>query len=248
MHDLTRFSLRDMTDCAAALRKLDAGAKSMEEVATRIVRYLHEHFIDQKSGERACALVRLFVTLRFELLDEELQAFARSKLQGMPDSPVMKCLTLLGSAGSQPEWNARTMSAGHKAFPLPSAQFTQTFPMFSQLIKQFGLEIGRILEPGPSLLMDLEQTTYNVFYVPEAKGSPYIPAQEGFVIPFGIQSVLGFGGILPPESPFMVILFSKVHIPLNTAQMFRTLALSAKVALLPFVGQAVFDRVQQVAG
>jgi hypothetical protein len=89
--------------------------------------------------------------------------------------------------------------------------------------------------------MQLEQKNYNVFYVGEAVGSPYIPAQRDFVIPFGIKSVLGFGGLLPSSCDlFAIILFSKHHIPRETANLFKPLALSAKLSLLPFVGETIF--------
>ncbi len=45
--------------------------------------------------------------------------------------------------------------------------------------KQFGLEMSLLISPDPSCLTDLEQTTYNVFCVPETPGSPYVPAQIG---------------------------------------------------------------------
>jgi len=99
-----------------------------------------------------------------------------------------------------------------------------------------------VVKPNPALLLNLEQRTYNVFHVPEAVGSPYVPAQEDFVIPYRIRSVLGFGGMLPTADLFAIILFSKVPISRETADLFKTLALSAKVALLPFVKDAVFDR------
>ena len=90
------------------------------------------------------------------------------------------------------------------------------------------------------LMMDAEQRTYNVFYVPEARGSPHIPAQTDFVVPVGIRSVLGFGGLLPPGDLFAVILFSKVPIPRQTSELFKPLALSAKVAVLPFATGPIF--------
>jgi hypothetical protein len=84
-----------------------------------------------------------------------------------------------------------------------------------------------------------EPSSFNVFYVPEARESPYIPDQEAFVRPVGVRSVLGFGGMLPRGDMFVVILFSKVAIPRETAEMFRTLALNVKMAVLPF-DEAVF--------
>ncbi|MGE5296319.1 MAG: hypothetical protein ACM3VT_15965, partial [Solirubrobacterales bacterium] len=70
--------------------------------------------------------------------------------------------------------------------------------------------------------------TFNVFHVPEAVGSPDIPEQAEFVIPHGVRSVLGFGGMLPGRDLFAVILFSQVPIPRSTAELFRPLALCVK--------------------
>ncbi|MCP2731394.1 hypothetical protein [Limnofasciculus baicalensis] len=114
------------------------------------------------------------------------------------------------------------------------------FPMILQLIGQFGLEIGTVLEPNPDLLIEFEQKKLNVFHVSEALGSPYIPGQESFVIPFAIKSVLGFGGLLPSGNLFAIIMFSKVHITQRTAEIFKTLASNVKSVLLPFDGKAVF--------
>jgi hypothetical protein len=240
MYDLTRFKLRDMTECGAALRKLGSGSFSMEEVATRIVGYLYEHLGDKQTGEKSCVLIRFFKTHPYDELDAELRDFACGMLDCNSLSPRIKCLTLLATAGARPEWNSRQKSTRHKALPLVSSQVVAKYPMISQLIKQFGLDIGTFLEPESTIMIDLEQKTYNVFYVPEAAGSPYVPAQEEFVIPYQIKSVLGFGGMLPSGNLLAIIMFSKVQIPWDTADMFKTLALNAKLAVLPFDRGAVF--------
>src|SRR5437660_674552 len=46
MFELSKFTLKDMTECAAALRKFGGQASSMEEVADKIVRYFHENLVD----------------------------------------------------------------------------------------------------------------------------------------------------------------------------------------------------------
>jgi hypothetical protein len=89
--------------------------------------------------------------------------------------------------------------------------------------------------------VDLAQTSFNVFYVPEAVGSPYIPAQEQFVTKFGIKSVLGFGGMLPSGDLFAVIMFSKVPISAEIADMFKPLALNVKMVALAFTEEATFS-------
>ena len=112
--------------------------------------------------------------------------------------------------------------------------------MVRQLIQQMGLELRTVLQPDPAVVMDMTQKTYNVFHIPEATGSRYIPAQDDFVIPFGVRSVVGFGGILPSGNLFVIIMFSKVPVPKQTADMFRSLALSVKIAVLPFDGKTIF--------
>ncbi len=247
MYDLTRFTLRDMVECGLALRQFGLGVESMEEASNRIVRYLYENFCTKSTGEKSCALVRLLKTHPYEDLEVELAEYARSMLDHYPPLPAMKCMTLLATVGEQTEWNSRHRSVGHKAIPLASEFVVTQIPMISQLIKQLDLDIKTVINPDSDLLVEMEQRKYNVFYVPEAIGSPYIPAQDSFVIPFGIKSVLGFGGLLPSGNLFAIIMFLKVQIPDSTAQMFSTLALSTKTALLPFDQGSVFAQKDESA-
>lgn len=39
------------------------------------------------------------------------------------------------------------------------------------------------------------------------------------IVPFGIRSVLGFGGMLPDGNLFAIIMFSKVPVPREKADM-----------------------------
>ena len=230
-----------MTRCGIELRKIGLDASSMEEVGGRLVRYLHDRLRDP-SGERpACALVRLFITQPFDALEPAQRAFAETVLGRAADSPAMKCLTLLGTAGSEPAWNSRQASIGHQALPLPSADSVARSPMIAQLIHQLGVEVGALLSADARLMIDTEQHTFNVFYVAEAAESPFIPAQREFVVPHHIRSVLGFGGLLPSGELFATVLFSRVFVPREVADLFRTLALNVKVALLPFVNQRIFS-------
>ncbi|MCK9579696.1 MAG: hypothetical protein M0Q92_04510, partial [Methanoregula sp.] len=205
-----------------------------------IVHYLYENLVDKKTGAKGCALVRFFKTYPYGNLDPELQESAQSVLKGSSASPDMRCICLLATAGMQPEWNSRHQSRGHKAIPLPSENFIEAFPMVRQLLQQMGLELKTVLKPDPAFVLDMTQTTYNVFHIPDAVGSKYVPAQEDFVVPFGIRSVIGFGGILPSGNLFVIIMFSKVPVPRQTADMFKSLALSVKVAILPLVGKNPF--------
>jgi hypothetical protein len=240
VHDLARFTLGDMTRCGVELRKIGLEASSMEEVADRTVRYLYQRLRDSSLEAPACALVRLFVTMPYDELESAQQEFARSVLGRAPDSPEMKCLTLLATAGDEEAWNSRHTSVGHSALPLPGEDAIARSPMIAQLIRQLGVQLDALVGSDERLMIDSEQHSFNVFYVPEAQGSPYIPAQREFVLPYGIRSVLGFGGLLPSGDLFATILFARTPIPREVADLFKTLALNVKVALLPFVGRRVF--------
>jgi hypothetical protein len=240
MFDLSSFSLSDMTRCGIELRALGAGATSMEEVGQRLVRYLYEHLRQPDLAAPACALVRIFVTQPYSALDDVQQDAARAILGSMRATPTLKCLTLLATAGEQPQWNSRMESNAHKALPLPSEESVARSPMIAQLIRQLGVDVGVLLGSDPRLVLDLDQHTFNVFHVPEAEGSSYIPAQRDFVLPYQIRSVVGFGGLLPDGELFATILFSRVPIARGIADLFRPLALNQKLAMLPFVGRKVF--------
>jgi hypothetical protein len=238
--DLGQFTLRDMTDLGGQLRRMGGGARTMEEVANRVVRTLHEKLIDAETGTRACPLVRFFKTHPYGELDEKLRDFASGMLgDPIETTPGMRCLTLLATAGEQPKWNHRGASAGHQAIPLASEEMVSKAPMISRLLSQLGVRVEALLSQTPELLVEPEPSSFNVFYVPDAKGSDCIPAQDDFVKAFGIESVLGFGGMLPTGDIFAVILFSKIPIARETATLFRTLALNVKMAALDF-DHAVF--------
>ena len=233
MHDLSAFSLQDMARCGAALRKLQVNCRSMEDAAQNIVRHLFMNFVDE-TGTKQCALVRFFKTHPYADLNSALQGFSNSLLAGQPPPSSLRCLTLLATAGVQPEWNSRQTSRGHQSIPLISKQMLDGAPMISRLFQQLDVDVETVLGERQDLILDAAQKTFNVFHVQEALGSPFIPAQREFVVPFGIQSVLGFGGVLPSGNLFAVILFTTVPVTRETAEMFKTLALSVRLTILPF--------------
>lgn len=234
MYNLEKFSKADMCQCAVTLRNMDERSQSMEDTANRVVRYLYENFVDPRTGRSACALVRFFKTHPFGFLPSPVQESAQSILQKQHVPLATKCLTLLATAGDEPHWNYRQGSRGHQGIPLLDQDFVHRAPMILQLIQQFGLEVSKVIETVPTLITQTPHKAFNVFYVPEALNSPYIPAQKEFVIPYGVQSVLGFGGLTPSGDLFAVILFSKVPIPFETADRFRWLSAYVRIAIEGF--------------
>jgi two-component system NtrC family sensor kinase len=239
-YSLATLGLSDITRLGTTIRGLGADAKSMEEVAERVVGLLYNDLTETSTGNPACVLVRFYTTIQYQRLDGELREFGAKLMEGQPLQPTTRCLTLLGTRGDCPEWNSRTKSVGHRTIPLPSTQVVATIPMVSQLIAQLGLDVGAVVKPDPTLVLEAEQHTYGVFYVPKAEGSPFIPAQQEFVLPYHVQSVLGFGGTLPEGDVFTVLMFCRVAVSRATADMFRNAAMNLKLALLPFDGLRTF--------
>ena len=239
--DLRSFSLDALDPLADFIRSVGAQARSGEDAAQRIVTYLYEHLRDGQTGDAACPLVRLYKTHPYGSLEPDLQEFAAALLpDGAAPADDVRCLTLLGTAGDLPEWNSRHASVGHRAIPLASEQMVSRLPMVAQLIAQLGLEVATVVAPPKDRLVDLAQRTYDVFHVPEAAGSPYLPAQD-FVERHGIRSAVGFGGMLFSGDLYAAVLFSRVPVPRAAARALRILALPMRVALLRFARDAVFE-------
>ncbi|HJU67397.1 MAG TPA: hypothetical protein VJ650_04045 [Gemmatimonadaceae bacterium] len=230
--DLGTFELHDMLRCGLDIRQAARNAPSLEAAANSIVRYLFGAFRDSGSGEPQAALVRLYRTHPYRELEPELQLVARTALGEPPRDEGMRCLTLLATAGTEEEWNDRRRSQAHRTIPLASVRMIHRAPMIAQLIEQMGMDVEYLVHPEAAVVPDAEGRTYNIFYVENAQGSPYIPAQADFVVPYGIRSVIGFGGILRGEM-FAVVIFSRVAIPPAVANRFRNIALEVKAVLHP---------------
>ena len=217
----------------------------MEACAHKIVRHLFENLVTP-DGEKACVLVRFFKTHSLGDLNPELRSAALESLPHATDlSPGLKCLTLLATAGIEPGWNSRHDSRGHKAIPLPSVRMVDQFPMISQVIRQLGFKVSEIVQPEGGLGAEMQQRGSNVFYVENAVGSPHIPAQQEFVVPFGVQTVVGFGDVLPSGNLFVVILFTRTQIERERAEMLNILSVGVKAAVLRYDYGTVFETISQ---
>ena len=230
--DLSTFELHDMLRCGLDIRQAARGAPSLEAAASAVVKYLFGAFRDPRSSDPQLALVRFYKTQPYRELEPDLRLFAKAALGEAPRDEGMRCLTLLATAGVEEDWNDRRRSQGHRAIPLASVRMVHRAPMISQLIEQMGLDVAHLVQTDSSVVGDSEGRTYNTFYVENALGSPYIPAQSEFVVPFGIQSVVGFGGIIRGEM-FAVVMFSRVPIPSGVANRFKNIALEVKAVLHP---------------
>ena len=246
------FSLTDLMVCGAGIREMSSRHESREGFAEELVRFLYDRIVDD-DGQTAFALVRFFETRSYAELDDERRGIAATAYPQI--RPETKCLTLLATAGDQPAWNDPRNSVGHRAIPLPSAEAVHQFPMISQLIRQLGFEVAGVLDPDLDVLFGKrrkavlptipgvsqsssrrrhEEAECHIFYVAEALGSPHIPAQDDFVRPLGIRSVVGYGDIQPDGRLQALIAFSKEPISFETASLFSHLSLSTQLAMLDY--------------
>lgn len=238
MRRLDEFDVDDVSACSDILRGLGGDAATMEGAASLIAHYLYDE-LGGNDGERALALARVYKTHAYGALPADLQDFAGGILGGAP-RPDMRCLTLLGTAGDLPAWNDRRASEGHQAIPLASEAVVAQLPMVAQLIEQLGLEVSHVIRPDPDNARELSQRTYDVFHVPVALGSPYVPAQD-FVRAHGIRSALGFGGMLYTGDFYAVVLFSKATVSADTAQLLKIFSLAVRVPLLSHLRRVFAD-------
>lgn len=241
-YDLSGLTPSSMVLCGSGIRRSAAGAATLESAALGITRYLQSSLWDVAADLPGSVLVRLYRTVSYSRLEPGLQEFATAALQRRKPWPDMKCLTLMASAGVRAEWNSRHTSVAHRAIPLPSAEVIARLPMVARLVSQLGVDAKELTEPdrGPMVANEGRPST-NVFHVAEALGSEFVPAQDDFVKPMGVRSVVGFGGQLGVGDLYAVIVFSRVHIDRSTADIIGYLGSDVRMAIVPTLARPLFN-------
>ncbi|MDG2222684.1 MAG: response regulator [Rubripirellula sp.] len=242
---LSHFCLQDMITCGSDIRGMGWTSDSVNELKQNIVEYLYQRLQDA-DGNPALSLVRIFQTERFDELEPELQAVAQTAVPNQPMQPHTRCLILRGTKGIKPEWNNPNQSRDHRVIPLPNVEAVNQLPMIQRMMQELGIEVGKLLDSNDEPLT--RESPSSVFYISEAEGRDYLPAQDEFVIPNEIRSVVGFGELMPTGDMFAVLCFSRVPISHRTAVLFSHLSISVKLALLAMdpSGQRVEAQIQSV--
>jgi two-component system, NtrC family, sensor kinase len=189
--------------------------KSFEQAAKLTVNQIYDTFAaagNEKeadgSPKKAFALVRVF---RFCKADDAPPEVQPEALQRGPNDTW---LCLAATRGSLPEWSDRTRSAGHQLISLN----TTSTPMLTAAFEQLGIiaNTSRALDTG-KVVMYASSLETRYFHVEKAPGSPFIPAQTEFVLPYGIKSVVGLGSPFISGSGFMMLCFAKTEISTEAA-------------------------------
>ncbi|GAA2408342.1 hypothetical protein GCM10010420_40790 [Streptomyces glaucosporus] len=227
--DLSAFSLSEMVRCGAELRRAPSGATSLATAAEAVTDFLYRGMADAE-GRRACPLVRLFVTRRWSALPPDDRAAARTRTSAGAPPPSARCLTLVASRGSYPRWADPATGAERFAVPVPSEDAARQVPLLSRLVDRIGTVSADQADGVPP-----PPARFEVLLVGDGRHTRELWGEE-FAEEYGIRSALAFGGPLPDGELFAVVLFSRVPLPAQTAELFRTVAVSVRTALLPFSG------------
>jgi hypothetical protein len=114
----------------------------------------------------------------------------------------------MGTQGDRPEWCDRRLSTGHQAIPL-NRQTVTTVPMLARCFQQIGFDLDLVLRPEEGIHLEGVASSFGLFHVDEAPGSPFVPSQEEFVRPYGVRSVVGCGSMLPDRAVSIWIGFAR---------------------------------------
>lgn len=249
--DLERLSQAEVDYLKEQIREQLPGAATRQEVFERVITLFYETLRIPDSGQHACVLARAFKSCHYARLPAHYQHAADELLADTASHGRMRCLALMASRGQHSLWNDVATSRKHQCIPLPSSEVVGRAPMMSRLFDQFGLSVeGLVAFPevgnSPLATTSVEESTeaapltFNAFHVPRALGSPFVPDQEGFVIPYGVESVLGLGGLLADGDIFAILLFTRVPIQTEVASNFRQLASVIRESLIAFPANRTF--------
>ncbi len=234
--DVLELDATSLVRVSSSLTKLHGGSLYMEDIANLLTNHFYEVFRRAPGEPSQCSLVRLFKTCAHNELPLEL----RPELS--PDAdPDRRYLALLGSRGDNSQWDSRQGSANHQAISLESTEVVDSIPMISNLIRMLGLNLSDVVKPNPELNV-AGHYPLSVFYVEDALVSPYIPRKSDFVAPYGIKSVVGFGGLLTYSDMFTIILFFNVPVTCEVAVLFKNLADKVHELLMPFQSAGLIYR------
>jgi len=211
LHTSDSYAIDDFGRLLLSANRTNLG--SFEEAARVCVKAIYDTF-RQPDGHGTFALVRIYRLCRYDELLPELQAIA--------SADVPQWMALMGTIGNEPAWCDRRTSQGHKAIQAVGDRS----PMLTAAFEQIGLDkiVGAKRASTNSPIMKNADLFTNYFHVPNAAGSPFIPAQHEFVKPYHIQSVVGLGSAFLSKAIHLTLCFSDIFIDDDVAQKFARLS------------------------
>ena len=231
---IKELTLANVFELSQILKERCKELSSLEEIAQELMNTFCQVFITD-SGKSAFVLSRFFKSCIYEELPDDIKIYIQHQ-EGKEEVPAQnKYLTLLGTSGDLEEWKCRKESKDHQVLPLYDYKTTNNIPMLSALINQIGFDIFEAVKHDKNIIINkinMEEHDFGIFCVEEARGSKHIPKQAEFVEPFGIKSVIGFGGVYKTDNIYAIIVFSREKISSEKAKMFLSLNPSVKLTTL----------------
>lgn len=207
----------------------------VQAAAQRYAHLLYEEF------KEAAVLVRLFVTLPYQDLPPRDKTFvtglARAENLSAQLNDKTRVLSLLGTAGTQPQWNDRYQSQSHLGIPLLTANFVKSIPMVSRLMNDMGIDLAWFDELDQEIVIKSLGHTAGVFYVRDAmtrldQQQRKIVSAQDFVAAHKIKTVFGLGGSYLNGSFVTIIIFTRETIEQDRVERLTPLINTFKVATM----------------
>ena len=198
-----------------------------EQASQFVVRHLFQEFVTE-DGDAQLALVRIFRLTDVKDLPPDIRA--------MVEPGEQRIMALTGTWGLEEAWQHRSRSKGHQAVPISAIGVPEKIPMFQEVLTQLGIDIEHFYQTK-ELVVTGKRPYQGTFHIPDAS-SPAIPAQNEFVRPYGIKSLVGFGGFMgPAQTIYLLYAFSREYVSPEAAQAFyrlqefvgTTIAVSTKI-------------------
>lgn len=233
-----------------AVARAVAGAPTLESAARHACAAMHRELLlpdaaHDVADARASVLVRCFTSHPLATLDEARRRHALSMLQARGVAAAdMPCLVLLGSSGLVPEWDDPARSRRHRVIPLPAPDALEHMPMFAGALRAFGHDAAALWTRRPLPALEAaagRRGAFEVYHVAPALGSPQVPDQAGFVRPWGVSCVVGFGGPLRSGELYMMLAFLRCALAADAVRAVRSLALDVTTTFFRFAGDAVLE-------
>jgi PAS domain S-box-containing protein len=203
-----------------------ADSRHLDDVTTVVAGELYERFSD------SLALVRAFFTIPYPALPERQREFALELARSVQLESLLgrttPVLTLLATRGCVEDWNDTRKSRGHVAIPLLSEDFVASIPMMSRLLKELGLPLTWVQDPGAAVARQTIGAEVGFFCVEDAAitvdelGRKVIAAQE-FVSSYSVRSVFAVGGSVLGGGVLIFIFFSRDRVETSNVRAFMPL-------------------------
>ena len=172
-------------------------SSSLEAAAQAFASSLYDRF------PRTFLLVRLFASVRFDILPERDQRLVEDKARAFEETlpvPVgTPVLALLGTRGGQPDWNVRERSQRFRCLPLLSSRYVGSLSMLCLQLEAMGIDL-LTFDDWEANVADAGRADQWAGWVHIAdpavdrdrQGRMAVPAQD-FVAAHSVKSVIGAG-------------------------------------------------------